>query len=71
VTIIVASLHFAEAQQSKKIFRIGLLSGLRSSPLPPTTEALRQGLRELGYIEGQNIKIDYRWPKATTTVLQV
>jgi putative ABC transport system substrate-binding protein len=57
----VASLHFAEAQQPKKNFRIGLLSGLRSSPLPPTTEAFRQGLRELGYIEGQNIKIDYRW----------
>ena len=61
VTIIVASLHFAEAQQPKKNFRIGLLSGLRSSPLPPTTEAFRQGLRELGYLEGQNIKIDYRW----------
>jgi ABC-type uncharacterized transport system substrate-binding protein len=51
----------AEAQPAKKVFRIGLLSGLRSSPMPPTTEAFRQGLRELGYVEGQNILVEYRW----------
>ena len=51
----------AEAQQKRKVLRIGLLSGLRPSPMPPTIEAFRQGLRELGYIEGQNILIEYRW----------
>ena len=51
----------AEAQQPKKIPRIGYLS-----PVDPTTEstraeAIRQALRELGYIEGQNIATEYRY----------
>jgi putative ABC transport system substrate-binding protein len=51
----------ARAQQAKKIPRIGLLSGNRPSPMPRVIEALRQGLRELGYVEGKNILIEYRW----------
>ena len=51
----------AEAQQTKKIFRIGLLSGFGPSPMPPVIEAFRRGLRELGYVEGQNVIIEYRW----------
>jgi ABC-type uncharacterized transport system substrate-binding protein len=47
----------AEAQQPKKVPRIGYLT-LTSSPRGP--EAFLQGLRELGYIEGQNIVIEYR-----------
>ena len=50
----------AHAQQSEKMPRIGLL--LHLSPGPSTEiDAFRQGLRELGYIEGQNITIDYRF----------
>src|SRR5437870_5987876 len=49
----------AEAQQAKKIPRIGLL-GLASGPAAPE-ESFLQGLRDLGYVEGQNITIEYRW----------
>jgi putative ABC transport system substrate-binding protein len=51
----------AEAQPAKKVFRIGLLSGNRPSPMPSNIEAFRQGLRELGYVEGQNITVEYRF----------
>ena len=51
----------AEAQQPKKVFRIGYLSS--SDPVSESTrsEGIRQRLRELGYIEGQNIAIEYRY----------
>ena len=50
----------AEAQQpSTKTARIGYVS-LRSGP-EHLDEAFRQGLRELGYVEGQNISVEYRW----------
>jgi hypothetical protein len=47
-----ASAQLAEAQQPKKVPRIGVLSP--SSPGPsPLLDAFRQGLRELGYVEGK------------------
>lgn len=49
----------AEAQ-SKKIPRVGYLAAVSASADAPRLEAFRQELRELGYIEGQNILIDYR-----------
>ena len=51
----------AEAQQSKKVPRIGLLSSGSRSTASARYEAFRQGLRELGYIEGKNIVIEYRY----------
>ncbi|MBI4488365.1 MAG: ABC transporter substrate-binding protein [Deltaproteobacteria bacterium] len=54
----------AQAQQPAKVPRIGYLSpGPAPTPsgLEPRLEALRQYLRELGHIEGQNIAIEYRW----------
>ena len=51
----------AEAQQPKKVPRIGYLSAFTPSAGGPLLDAFRQGLRELGYVEGQNIFIDYRW----------
>ena len=52
----------AEAQQPKKVPRIGYLLGSTSSYVSPTrVEAIRLALRELGYIEGQNIAIEYRY----------
>ena len=46
-----------EAQQRKTVYRIGFLAGSRQ----PYQEAFRQGLRDLGYIEGENILIEYRY----------
>ena len=48
-----------EAQQPKKIPRIGWLGAARTSA--PRMEAFRQGLHELGYTEGKNIVIEYRY----------
>jgi putative ABC transport system substrate-binding protein len=54
----------AEAQQAKKVPRIGFLVPGSSSFATPLVDAFRQGLRELGWIEGHNITIDYRWAEA-------
>src|SRR4029077_484381 len=52
----------AEAQQPAKIPRIGFLSGSGDPKTPgPQLEAFRRGLQELGYIEGQNILVEYRY----------
>jgi putative ABC transport system substrate-binding protein len=45
----------------KKIPRIGYLGAASLSAVAARTEAFRQGLRELGYVEGKNIVIEYRW----------
>ena len=50
----------AEAQQPTKVARIGYLRVSPSSGDFPNTAAFRQGLRELGYIEGKNIIIEWR-----------
>jgi putative ABC transport system substrate-binding protein len=50
----------AEAQQPKKVPRIGYLSGSPPSSIAEHNEAFRQGLRELGYMEGKNIVIEWR-----------
>src|SRR4029077_15150702 len=55
--VILALVYPAEAQQPKKVFRIGFLAGSSENNL----RGLRQGLRELGYVEGKNITIDSRF----------
>jgi putative tryptophan/tyrosine transport system substrate-binding protein len=49
----------ADAQQPEKIPHIAFLGN--HSPSFPPYEGFRQGLRELGYVEGQNIVVEYRW----------
>jgi putative ABC transport system substrate-binding protein len=51
----------AEAQQAGKVYRIGYLGTSSPSLEPHYVEAFRQKLRDLGYIEGQNSVIEYRW----------
>jgi len=51
----------ATAQQAKKVARIGFLSASSPSVISARVEAFRQGLRELGYVEGKNIVIEWRW----------
>jgi putative tryptophan/tyrosine transport system substrate-binding protein len=61
-TVLLATPPAAEGQQARKIYRIGMLLAL--SPEHPQTRelsgAFREGLRKLGYVEGQNIAIESR-----------
>jgi putative ABC transport system substrate-binding protein len=58
---ILAAPRAAEAQQPRKVWRVGLLSSASSSAGMARLEAFKHGLRELGYLEGQNLAIEYRW----------
>src|SRR5262249_10900015 len=51
----------ARAQQPAKIARIGFLGSTSPSAVEGRLERFRTGLRDLGYVEGQNILIDFRW----------
>jgi len=64
--ILIALSTVGEAQQPGKIPRIGFLSSLSPAVVSDRTQAFRQGLRELGYIEGKNIVIDYRYAEGKT-----
>ena len=58
---LVVGVGLAEAQQRKKVPRIGSLGGASPAALSARTEAFRQGLRKLGYVEGKNIVIEWRY----------
>jgi putative ABC transport system substrate-binding protein len=64
--VILSSTHLAQAQQSTKIPRIGYLGFGSSSDNPARIEAFRQGLRELGYVEGKSIFIEWRSAEGNT-----
>ena len=52
----------ARAQQSERVRRLGVLMGIENDAEGQTrVVALREGLRELGWVEGRNIRVDYRW----------
>src|SRR5882724_6305653 len=51
----------AEAQPAGKVYRIGYLADYSPADFPARQEGFRQGLRDLGYIDGGNIVIEYRY----------
>ena len=59
--VLLAVAVIAEAQQPKKVTRIGYLSGGDAASSSARSEAIWLALRELGYMEGQNIAIEYRY----------
>src|SRR6266480_525658 len=59
--VLLAVAVVAEAQQAKKVPRIGFLGAAYPSTNAARIEAFRQGLRALGYIERKNIIIEWRW----------
>jgi putative ABC transport system substrate-binding protein len=65
-TALLSTVPFAQAQRPKSIFRIGFLSrelhpADSRAPAPHRLEAFRQGLGKLGYVEGKNLIVEYRY----------
>ena len=60
-TLFLANVSLADAQQTGKIFRIGFLDSSNASGIAVLVEAFRQELSKLGWIEGKNITIEYRF----------
>jgi ABC-type uncharacterized transport system substrate-binding protein len=71
VVVLLAVAVIAEAQQPKKVPRIGFLALTPPAALSTRVEAFRKGLRELGYSEGKNISIDYRFAEGEADRLPV
>ena len=61
LALAIASVNLTEAQQPKKVARLGYLSNTDAATDSARAERIRLALRELGYIEGQNIAIEYRY----------
>jgi putative tryptophan/tyrosine transport system substrate-binding protein len=60
IGFILANIHFAEAQHTIKLPRIGFISPLSASAASLNVEAFRSGIREFGYLDGKNIAVEYR-----------
>jgi len=60
-----ASPRLVPAQERTKVARIGYLGPAPATSFAPRVEALRAGLRDLGYVEGRNLTFEFRWAEAT------
>lgn len=61
IGFVLASIQFAEAQQTGKVPRIGFLEDSTASAIAIRLEAFQQELRKLGWIENKSISIEYRF----------
>jgi putative ABC transport system substrate-binding protein len=59
----------ARAQQSSKVIRIGYLAFTTASQHAPNSDAFRTGLRDLGYVEGENLQIEFRYAGGDNALL--
>jgi putative ABC transport system substrate-binding protein len=66
ITVLLITFVSAGAQQPKKVPRIGYLSSADAARDSARSEAIRLALRTLGYIDGQNIAIEYRYAEGNT-----
>src|ERR1700737_4083557 len=62
-------LHVARAQHPANVPRVGILSPAENDATPEI-EAFRRGLRELGYVEGRNVTLEYRFAHGDYTALR-
>jgi putative tryptophan/tyrosine transport system substrate-binding protein len=67
--VLVLTAAVAEAQQPKKVWRIGFLSSMSPGAYAHLYTAFQQGLSDLGYVDGQNIMIKARWAEGNTESL--
>jgi putative tryptophan/tyrosine transport system substrate-binding protein len=65
LALLAAPLAAGAQVSGARMARIAFLSTTASPEDSPTTAAFRQGLRDLGYVEGQNIAIEWRWGHGT------
>jgi putative ABC transport system substrate-binding protein len=63
--VLLSAVSFTGAQQAKKVPRIGFIGASSSSTAGHYLEAFRQGLRDLGYVEGESIVIEVRWAEGS------
>src|SRR5262245_62671511 len=68
-SILAAPLAGEAQRQPTKVHRIGLLGGGSASTNAARIDAFRQGLRELGYLEGKNVAIEERWSEGKANLL--
>ena len=60
---------YARAQQAPKVYRIGVLGVASPLTYGRQVDALRRGLRELGYVEGKNVALEFRWAEGNAARL--